>query len=123
MILRHFTHRRHLKAIVARGGLSVKDTAEPYLQFEFNPSSDHLKETFHSLHQSSSDAWDETDTVVLDFDFVKMQAADIDVLEQVEPFTGKIESVPSSGPVRFVKNFLSLGYLTEESREQLSEYY
>lgn len=123
MILRHFTHRRHLKAIVARGGLSVKDTAEPYLQFEFNPSSDHLKETFHSLHQSSSEPWDETDTVALDFDFVKIQAADIDVLEQVEPFTGKIESVPSSGPARFVNNFLSLGYLTEESREQLSEYY
>ena len=123
MILRHFTHRRHLKAIVARGGLSVKDTAEPYLQFEFNPPSDHLKETFHSLHQSSSEPWDETDTVALDFDFVKIQAADIDVLEQVEPFPGKIDFDSANGPVRFVKNFLSLGYLTEESREQLSEYY
>ena len=123
MILRHFTHRRHLKAIVTRGGLSVKDTAEPYLQFEFNPSSDYLKETFHLLHQSASQPWDETDTVTLDFDFVKIQAADIDVLEQVEPFPGKMDSDSANGPVRFVKNFLSLGYLTEESREQLSEYY
>ncbi|MCT4780676.1 MULTISPECIES: hypothetical protein [Exiguobacterium] len=123
MILRHFTHRRHLKAIVTRGGLSVKDTAEPYLQFEFNPSSDHLKETFHRLQHVADIPWDETDTITLDFDFVKMQAADIDVLEQVEPFQGKIASVSANGPVRFVKNFLSLGYLTEESREQLSEYY
>ncbi|OIN65898.1 hypothetical protein BLD48_13255 [Exiguobacterium sp. KRL4] len=123
MILRHFTHRRFLPAIVARGGISVQDTETPYLQFEFNPTSDHLKQTFHRMQHAADIPWDETDTVVLDFDFVKMQAADIDVLEQVESFTGKIESVPSNGPVRFVKNFLSLGYLTEESREQLSEYY
>ena len=109
MILRHFTHRRFLPAIVARGGLSVKDTGGDYLQFEFDPPSEQPQ--------------DETDTVALDFDFVKMQAADIEVLEQVKDATWTVEPESNVGPSRFVKSFLSLGYLTEESREQLSEYY
>ncbi|QNR20981.1 hypothetical protein HNY42_08545 [Exiguobacterium sp. Helios] len=123
MILRHFTHRRFLPAIVARGGLSVKDTGGHYLQFEWNPPSDRLLQTMHDMRSSGELTWDETDTVALDFDFVKMQAADIEVLEQVKDVIWNVDPDSSVGPSRFVKSFLSLGYLTEESREQLSEYY
>ncbi len=123
MILRHFTHRRFLPAIVARGGLSVKDTGGDYLQFEFEPPSDRLLQTIHDSRSSKELPWDETDTVALDFDFVKMQAADIEVLDQVKDAPWNVELDSNVGPSRFVKSFLSLGYLTEESREQLSEYY
>jgi len=123
MILRHFTHRRFLQAIVARGGLSVQDLGGHYLQFEFNPLSDRLRQTLYQSYMSKELSWGESDTVALDFDFVRMQAAGIEVLEQVKDVTWDVEPDSNVGPSRFVKSFLSLGYLTEESREQLSEYY
>lgn len=111
MILRHYTNRRLLPTIVARGGISTnlyEQNQTGYLQFELNPEPGQLEET---------------DTVALDFDFVKMQAAGIEVHEQIEAIAGNRGCAPLNGQVRYVQSFLSLGYLTEESREQLSEYY
>ncbi|WP_214851599.1 hypothetical protein [Exiguobacterium sp. s193] len=111
MILRHYTERRLLPAIVARGGLSTNlyEPGQPgYLQFELNPETG---------QPNAADA------VTLDFDFVKMQTAGIKVHEQMEVHAEKTGPVPSGRQVRYVQSFLSLGYLTEESREQLSEYY
>lgn len=127
MILRHYTHRQFLPAIVARGGISTNiHTESPhsgYLLFELNPITNQLAQTVHQFYSNSEPPWDETDTVVLDFDFVKLQAAGIEVHKTPHHFADGLAPNQPADSFRFVQSFLSLGYLTEASREQLSEYY
>jgi len=126
MILRHMTHRHHMKSIVTRGGLSPifqVDAPEGLIAFEVNPSNDAYRTHFHQLKTD----WTDGDVVMLEFDGERMQAAGFEILQPEDTRSQQAErlGVPLGeiGEFAFIHNFVSLDYLVESSREKISEYY
>jgi len=127
MILRHMTHRQHMKSIVTRGGLSPAfqvDAPEGSIAFEVNPSNDAYRTHFHQLKTD----WADGDVVTLEFDGERMQAAGFNILQPEEDTRSQQAErlglpLGEIGAYAFIRNFVSLDFLTESSREQVSEYY
>ena len=127
MILRHMTHRHHMKSIVTRGGLSPifqVDAPEGLIAFEVNPSNDAYRTHFHQLKTD----WADGDVVTLEFDGERMQAAGFNILQPEEDTRSQQAErlglpLGEIGAYAFIRNFVSLDFLTESSREQVSEYY
>ncbi len=96
MLLRHMTHRHHMKSIVTRGGLSPAfqvDAPKGLIAFEVDPPSEAYQMHFHQLKSG----WQDAERLGV--------------------------SIKEIGSFAFIHNFVSLDYLIESSREKISEYY
>ncbi len=83
MLLRHMTHRHHMKSIVTRGGLSPTfqiDAPTGWIAFEVDPPSVAYQTHFHQLKSD----WQDGDVVTLEFDGERMQAAGFEILQSSE---------------------------------------
>jgi len=127
MILRHMTHRHYMKSIVTRGGLSPAfqiDAPTGWIAFEVDPPSAAYQTHFHQLKSD----WQDGDIVTLEFDGERMQNAGFEILQSkaddrnhhAEKLGVSLEEI---GSYAFIRNFVSLDYLVESSREKISEYY
>ncbi|QZY88231.1 hypothetical protein [Exiguobacterium acetylicum] len=127
MLLRHMTHRHHMKSIVTRGGLSPTfqiDAPTGWIAFEVDPPSAAYQTHFHQLKND----WQDGDVVTLEFDGERMQAAGFEMLQSEEDersHHAKKLGLPLEeiGSYAYIRNFVSLDYLVESSREKISEYY
>ncbi|WP_290778519.1 hypothetical protein [Exiguobacterium sp. UBA5002] len=127
MLLRHMTHRHHMKSIVTRGGLSPAfqvDAPKGLIAFEVDPPSEAYQMHFHQLKSG----WQDGDIVTLEFDGERMQAAGFEILHSNEDVRNQDAerlgvSIKEIGSFAFIHNFVSLDYLIESSREKISEYY
>jgi len=127
MLLRHMTHRHHMKSIVTRGGLSPTfqiDAPTGWIAFEVDPPSVAYQNHFHQLKSD----WQDGDVVTLEFDGERMQAAGFEILQSSEDVRNQQAerlgvSIEEIGSYAFIRNFVSLDYLIESSREKISEYY
>ena len=127
MILRHMTHRHYMKSIVTRGGLSSAfqiDAPTGWIAFEVDPPSEAYQSHFHQLKSD----WQDGDVVTLEFDGERMQAAGFEMLQSEEDernhHAEKLGlSLKEIGSYAYIRNFVSLDYLVESSREKISEYY
>ncbi len=80
MLLRHMTHRHHMKSIVTRGGLSPTfqiDAPTGWIAFEVDSSK---RSVSNSLHQLKND-WQDGDVVTLEFDGERMQRQAFEMLQ------------------------------------------
>jgi len=116
-----------MKSIVTRGGLSPAfqvDAPEGSIAFEVDPPNDAYRTHFHRLKTD----WTDGDVVMLEFDGERMQAAGFEILSLEEDNrTHHAELLDIAfaeiGAYAFIRNFVSLDYLVDSSREKISEYY
>jgi len=116
-----------MKSIVTRGGLSPAfqvDAPKGLIAFEVDPPSEAYQKHFHQLKSD----WQDGDIVTLEFDGKRMQAAGFEILQSSEDVRNQQAerlgvSIEEIGSYAFIRNFVSLDYLVESSREKISEYY
>jgi len=104
--------------------ISNRCTNRLEIAFEVDPPSVAYQNHFHQLKSD----WQDGDVVTLEFDGERMQAAGFEILQSSEDVRNQQAerlgvSIEEIGSYAFIRNFVSLDYLIESSREKISEYY